>query len=124
MWGCDAYVKQEVSSKLDPRSIKCIFVGYPRDSLGYYFYISSKNKVFIARKAEFLENKFLMDEANGRQVDLEEDLLVLVLDIDHCIMLLITYDPKRVTPITSYTPVQYLSTIRFSINIILLENIN
>ena len=73
VWGCEAYVKQEASSKLDPRSSKCIFVGYPKDCLGYYFYIPSENKIFIARRAEFLESKFLNDEASGRQVDLEED---------------------------------------------------
>ncbi|KAI3784081.1 hypothetical protein L1987_43173 [Smallanthus sonchifolius] len=73
VWGCEAYVRQEASSKLDPRSTKCIFVGYPKDCLGYYFYIPSENKVFISRKAEFLENKFLTDEASGRRVELEED---------------------------------------------------
>ena len=73
VWGCEAYVKQEASSKLDPRSIKCIFVGYPLDCIGYYFYIPSENKVFIGRKAEFLETKFLTDEVSGRKVDFEED---------------------------------------------------
>lgn len=38
-WGCETYVRQETSSKLDPRSTKCIFVGYSKDCLGYYFYI-------------------------------------------------------------------------------------
>ena len=73
VWGCEAYVKQEASNKLDPRSTKCTFVGYPKDCLGYYFYIPSENKIFIARKAEFLENKFLTDKASGRHVELEED---------------------------------------------------
>ncbi|KAL4590248.1 hypothetical protein LXL04_003174 [Taraxacum kok-saghyz] len=71
--GCEAYVKQEASNKLDPSSTKCTFVGYPKDCLGYYFYIPSENKMFIARKAEFLENKFLTDKASGRHVELEED---------------------------------------------------
>ena len=73
VWGCEAYVRQEASNKLEPRSTKCIFVGYPKDCLGYYFYIPSENKIFISRKAEFLESKFLMDEASGRRVELEED---------------------------------------------------
>ena len=47
VWGCEAYVRQEASSKLDPRSTKCIFVGYPKDCLGYYFYKPSENKIFI-----------------------------------------------------------------------------
>ena len=73
VWGCEAYVRHEASNKLEPRSTKCIFVGYPKDSLGYYFYNPSENKVFISRKAEFLESKFLADEASGRQVELEEE---------------------------------------------------
>ena len=73
LWGCEAYVRQENSSKLDPRSTKCIFVGFPKDCLGYYFYIPSENKIFISRKAEFLESKFLMDEASRRHMELEEN---------------------------------------------------
>jgi hypothetical protein len=37
IWGCKAYVKQLQSDKLTPKSDKCIFVGYPRETLGYYF---------------------------------------------------------------------------------------
>ncbi|GJV07069.1 retrotransposon protein, putative, ty1-copia subclass [Tanacetum coccineum] len=29
VWGCEALVKRDMPDKLDPRSIKCIFVGYP-----------------------------------------------------------------------------------------------
>jgi hypothetical protein len=72
VWGCEAYVRQEASSKLDPRSTKCIFVGYPKDCLGYYFYNPTENKIFISRKAEFLESKFLMSEASGSNVEFEE----------------------------------------------------
>jgi hypothetical protein len=30
--GCHAYVKRLTPTKLKPRSVKCIFVGYPRES--------------------------------------------------------------------------------------------
>ncbi|GJY75659.1 retrotransposon protein, putative, ty1-copia subclass [Tanacetum coccineum] len=33
VWGCKALVKQDTSDKLDPRSIKCIFVGYPKEMM-------------------------------------------------------------------------------------------
>ena len=50
VWGCKAYVKKLLhTSKLEPRSTKCIFIGYPKETKGYYFYIPSKNKIFIAR---------------------------------------------------------------------------
>ena len=48
VWGCEAYVRKEDSNKLDPRSTKCIFIGYPKDCLGYYFYIPSENNIFIS----------------------------------------------------------------------------
>ncbi|KAK1414877.1 hypothetical protein QVD17_30638 [Tagetes erecta] len=33
VWGCEAYVKIPTPNKLEVRSTKCIFVGYPRDSM-------------------------------------------------------------------------------------------
>jgi hypothetical protein len=72
IWGCEAHVRHEASSKLDPRSVKCNFVGYPKDSLGYYFYNPTENKVFVSRHATFLEKEFLLKEASGSSIDLEE----------------------------------------------------
>ncbi|KAJ0765449.1 putative RNA-directed DNA polymerase [Helianthus annuus] len=72
VWGCDAYVKQYTPNKLEVRSIKCIFVGYPKDDIGYYFYDPTEQKVFVARKGKFLEDKFLMEGTN-RTVELDED---------------------------------------------------
>ena len=73
IWGCEAYVKTEALNKLHPRATKCIFVGYPKDGMGYYFYDPTDDKVFISRHAEFLEKKFLNAEISGRQVDLYEE---------------------------------------------------
>ncbi|GKB61699.1 retrotransposon protein, putative, ty1-copia subclass [Tanacetum coccineum] len=41
VWGCEALVKHDKLTKpdkLDPRSFKCIFVGYPKDAMRYSFY--------------------------------------------------------------------------------------
>ena len=54
IWGCEASVKRQVSEKLALRFEKCIFVGYPKETKGYYFYNLSKNKVFIAQNGAFL----------------------------------------------------------------------
>ena len=40
--------------------------------MGYYFYNPNEHKVFIARKAKFLERKFLREGTN-RTMELEED---------------------------------------------------
>ena len=38
IWGCPGYVKRLQIDKLGPRSNRCLFVGYPKESKGYYFY--------------------------------------------------------------------------------------
>ncbi|KAJ9539184.1 hypothetical protein OSB04_031917 [Centaurea solstitialis] len=72
IWGCEAYVKRTTSEKLNPKSDKCIFVGYPRTTMGYYFYNPSENKVFVARNGEFLEDRVLSFENTRYDVDLQE----------------------------------------------------
>ncbi|GJZ51531.1 retrotransposon protein, putative, ty1-copia subclass [Tanacetum coccineum] len=76
VWGCEALVKRDTLTKpdkLEPRSIKCIFIGYPKETMGYSFYFLPKNKVLIARNAEFLENSLINQEASGSLDDLEMD---------------------------------------------------
>ncbi|GJW15409.1 retrotransposon protein, putative, ty1-copia subclass [Tanacetum coccineum] len=72
--GCEALVKRDTLTKpdkLEPRSIKCIFVGYPKETIGYSFYYPPENKVFVARNAEFFENSLITQEASESLEDLE-----------------------------------------------------
>ncbi|GJU94930.1 zinc finger, CCHC-type containing protein [Tanacetum coccineum] len=72
--GCEALVKRDTLTKpdkLEPISIKCIFVGYPKETMGYCFYYPPENKVLVARNAEFLENSLITQEASGSLEDLE-----------------------------------------------------
>ncbi|GKA56618.1 retrotransposon protein, putative, ty1-copia subclass [Tanacetum coccineum] len=72
--GCEALVKRDTLTKpdkLEPRSIKCIFEGYPKETMGYSFYYPPENKVFVARNAEFLENSLIAQEASGSLEDLK-----------------------------------------------------
>ncbi|GJU83576.1 retrotransposon protein, putative, ty1-copia subclass [Tanacetum coccineum] len=72
--GCEALVKRDTLTKpdkLEPRSIKCIFVGYPKEKMGDSFYYPLENKVLVARNAEFLENSLITQEASGSLEDLE-----------------------------------------------------
>nr|GEW27022.1 zinc finger, CCHC-type [Tanacetum cinerariifolium] len=57
--------------KIKPRSIKCVFVGYPKEAMGYSFYYPPENKVIVARNAEFFENSLISQEASGILEDLE-----------------------------------------------------
>jgi hypothetical protein len=58
IWGCEAFVKRLMSDMLTLKSDKCIFMGYPMETLGYSFYNHEENKVFVARNKVFLGKEF------------------------------------------------------------------
>ncbi|KAM1999944.1 hypothetical protein ACFX16_007308 [Malus domestica] len=60
IWGCPAYVKKQDAGKLEARSVKCYFVGYPKQTYGYEFYHPDDQKVFVARTAIFMEDEFVL----------------------------------------------------------------
>jgi hypothetical protein len=72
IWGCDSYVKRLTPTKLKPTFDECIFVGYPGETKGYYFYNRQENKVFVARNAVFLRKSFSQKEVSGSTVRLKE----------------------------------------------------
>jgi hypothetical protein len=59
VWRYEAYVKCLMSDMLTPKSDKCFFVGYPRETKGYYFYNKVEGKVFLAHNGVFMEKEFL-----------------------------------------------------------------
>ncbi|GKB41892.1 retrotransposon protein, putative, ty1-copia subclass, partial [Tanacetum coccineum] len=74
VWGCEALVKRDTltkPNKLEPMFIKCIFIGYPKETMRYSFYYPLENKVLVARNVEFLENSLITQEASGSLEDLE-----------------------------------------------------
>ncbi|GJY99363.1 retrotransposon protein, putative, ty1-copia subclass [Tanacetum coccineum] len=76
--GCEALVKRDTltkPSKLEPISIKCIFVGYPKETMGYSFYYPPENKIFVARNAEFFENILIDQEASGKIDEPQSDII-------------------------------------------------
>jgi len=72
VWGCEALVKRDTPDKLQPRTTKCIFVGYPKETMGYYFYNPTDHTVKVARYAEFFEKNLIAQENSGRIVELDE----------------------------------------------------
>ncbi|GKA81002.1 retrotransposon protein, putative, ty1-copia subclass [Tanacetum coccineum] len=72
--GCEAPVKQDTPDKLDPRSIKFIFVGYSKETMGYYFYYPLKNKIFVAQNDEFFKNNLMVQEASRSHGPLKSKL--------------------------------------------------
>ena len=48
------------------------FVGYPKETKGYYFYNASENKVFVAQDGVFLEREHIFKGTSGSKVQFEE----------------------------------------------------
>ena len=57
--------------KLKPKLEKCVFIEYPKETVGYTFYHRSEGKI-VAKNGSFLEKEFLSKEVSGRKVELDE----------------------------------------------------
>ena len=66
VWGCDGYVKKLQLDKLDPKSEKCVFIGYPKEIVGYTFYHRSECKI-LSREGVSLER------SEWRNVELDDN---------------------------------------------------
>ncbi|GJX67536.1 retrotransposon protein, putative, ty1-copia subclass [Tanacetum coccineum] len=85
VWGCEALVKQDTLTKpdkLEPRSIKCIFVGYPKETMGYSIYYPPENKVLVARNAKFLENSLITQEASLQRQEMPPNCMCLYINTE------------------------------------------
>ncbi|GJX06715.1 retrotransposon protein, putative, ty1-copia subclass [Tanacetum coccineum] len=74
VWGVEDLLSEillQPVQVMKPMSINCIFIGYPKETMGYSFYYPPENKVLVARNAEFLENSLINQEASGSLEDLE-----------------------------------------------------
>ncbi|KAL2227396.1 UNVERIFIED_CONTAM: Retrovirus-related Pol polyprotein from transposon TNT 1-94 [Sesamum indicum] len=82
VFGCAAFVLQD-SDKLDPKSLKCVFIGYPEGTKGYRLWIRSQPgfKVLISRNVTFNENEMpclaktqpIETESTFNKVNLEDN---------------------------------------------------
>nr|GFB91495.1 retrotransposon protein, putative, Ty1-copia subclass [Tanacetum cinerariifolium] len=59
--GCEALVKRDTPDRLQQRPIKCIFIGYLKETMGYYFYFPPENKIIVARSKWIFKKKTNMD---------------------------------------------------------------
>ncbi|GJS46345.1 retrotransposon protein, putative, ty1-copia subclass [Tanacetum coccineum] len=76
VWGCEAHVKRHTPDKLQQRFVKCIFVGYPKETMGYYFYYPPENKIVVERYADFLETGISYFKRSCGESELDdEDIL-------------------------------------------------
>ncbi|GJT12223.1 hypothetical protein Tco_0859265 [Tanacetum coccineum] len=48
VWGCEALVKRDTSDILQQISVKCIFIGFLKETMSYNFYFPPENKIVVA----------------------------------------------------------------------------
>ena len=72
IWGCLAYVKCLKIDKLGPKSDRCLFIGYLKKIKRYYFYVATKQKIFVSSWIIFLEREFFGERANACKIELDE----------------------------------------------------
>ncbi|GKF64586.1 hypothetical protein Tco_0188034, partial [Tanacetum coccineum] len=65
-------MKRDTPNKLQQRSVKCIFIGYPKEIMGYHFYFPPENKIIVARYVEFFKKNILSQEVIRRPGEFEE----------------------------------------------------
>ncbi|GJW02466.1 retrotransposon protein, putative, ty1-copia subclass [Tanacetum coccineum] len=75
VWGCEALVMRDTPDKLQQRSFKCIFVGYPKEIIGYYFYFPPENKMLRDTSASENTSEIPM-EVKGFEPPQEELILI------------------------------------------------
>ncbi|CAJ2666701.1 unnamed protein product [Trifolium pratense] len=62
IFGCTAFVHEHKNiSKLEPRAIKCVFVGYSPTQKGYKCFDPKNQKIFVTMDVTFFENKPFFD---------------------------------------------------------------
>jgi hypothetical protein len=69
---CEAYVKHLMSDKLTPKSDKYLFVGYPRETKGYYFYNKAEGKILSLPMVSSWRKSFSLKDLVGARYNLKK----------------------------------------------------
>ena len=70
--GCPAHVNKTDADKLESRNELCRFLGYPRETIAYYFYCPEEQSIFVAKRVIFLEDEYLLKRNSKSKIVLEE----------------------------------------------------
>ena len=60
-------MKKFQPDKLKPKPEKCVFIGYPKETVGYTFYHRSEGKIFVAKNGSFLEKKVSLERSEWEE---------------------------------------------------------
>ncbi|CAI5717293.1 unnamed protein product [Hyaloperonospora brassicae] len=80
VFGCHAYVHipREKRSKLDARSVLCLFLGYSDHEKAYRFEELSSSRIVVSRDAQFMEYTF----DSGKRGQVGSSTSVKIADVD------------------------------------------
>ena len=71
IFGCPTYAHVD-NGKLEPRSIKCVFIGFNSDVKGYKLWCQETRKVVISRDVVFDETSMLRDPPYRHAFEVEK----------------------------------------------------
>ncbi|MCO5561122.1 hypothetical protein L7F22_014743 [Adiantum nelumboides] len=54
---CYVHVPNEARKKMEPKAVKCIFLGYPVEKKGYNCYDPTTRQVYVSRDVRFCEHE-------------------------------------------------------------------
>ena len=76
IFGCIVYVhcSRRVCNKLEPRAVKCVFVGYGRNQKGYRCYNPSDRRIYTTMDCEFFESEFYYNHLRCQEEKKDDDL--------------------------------------------------
>nr|GEZ29171.1 putative retrotransposon protein [Tanacetum cinerariifolium] len=75
---CPMYLAELMKKKKKTKgqNVASTSLGYPKETMGYYFYYPPENKIVVEMYADFLEKDFILQKESGRIIELEdEDIL-------------------------------------------------
>ena len=122
-FGCPAYARVD-NGKLEPRAIKCIFLGYNPGVKGYKLWSSDLKKVIISRDVTFDESAMIQpvadypkstdasSEASTEQAQMEVEFPTSPITIPSSVEQQESFSPDEPVVVESLTPSQSQATTR------------
>ena len=79
------------------RSDRCLFIGYAKVFIGFYFYNPSEQKVFVSRNAIFLEKDYSLNESRAKvSLDEQTDNPMAVLNENNEEQVIVPTEPSKI----------------------------
>ncbi|KAL1221943.1 Retrovirus-related Pol polyprotein from transposon TNT 1-94 [Cardamine amara subsp. amara] len=66
---CHVFVPEAQRNKLEPKSIKCMFIGYSSTQKGYKCYSPTTKRMHISREVRFVEERGYFDKKNWENLE-------------------------------------------------------